>query len=718
MAQDKKEEVITLDSFSVEASTLTSYRAADSISATGINMPILEIPISISVLTGGRIEDNNAFEMHQILDVIPTVRTAPRNESSFTMRGFSALTLYRNGHYRRQLFPTWNVDRVEVIKGPSAIFHGQARPGGVINYITKKPSFENSTTLKTSVGGGDIANTQYRGEISSTGPINDTVAYRVGAGWWEGGDWHKDWRNREYYVGGSLIVKPNDRFSISFDIEHIDRDRSDGETLVQPFHVVDGMRRHMPDSFFGGPDRRYTHNIGGKDSFRNYASWTVETEMLFQITDSLVLRQAINYSEDDFEVLRTFVTANTSGFGDPVVRLEVGNFANWRDNYSYDTALVYNYQGEAFSNTFQAGVDIQKVNNTTPGFGRQNGRRGPRFMYNMATGAFPDYPNKAPEYPLAVRSYVDSFEGQTRDGQWNDLRRREEKDNGFYLLNMTDLINEKLRVLWGAFYVETSQSERWESLSDQKSFYENTGWVPQVGFNYNISDEVTFYSVYSESVERNNRQDVDGVTGEPIESHGYDIGFKFDVADSRLVGTVNYWLLNRGNQTERDFAREQMEGRSPFYIFGLEQETAGFEVDLSYMPIENWQMNFTYSYFTKYETVASIENPQLIGEEIAGINPKQFALWTRYNFADAIEGLSIGGGIKWFDDEEDRQWFNGIRQEGYSTTDVFVKYQLPSHDEKFAHSLGLNINNLFDEYDVTSNSQAPRIIYLNYSADF
>lgn len=720
-SQDDSENVITLDSFSVEASSLTSYRAADSISATGINAPILDVPISISVLTEGRIVDNNAFELHQIMDTVPTVRTAIRNESSFSLRGFSALSLYRNGHYRRQLFPTWNIDRVEVIKGPSAIFHGQARPGGVINYITKRPSFVKSTSIRTSFGAGDIANTQYRGEITTTGPINDKVAYRVGAGYWKGGDWHLDWRNREYYVGGSLKIEPNDKWSILFDFEHIDRDRSDGETLVQPFNITeDGFRTHMPDFYFGGRDRRYIHNIGGRESFRDYTSWTAETEILFEIAEGLVLRQNINYSVDDFEVLRTFVTPERDNL--PVAQLHVGNFANWRDNYSYDTALVWDHVGDLFSNTMQIGFDFQTVWNETPGFGRRNGRRGPVFRYNMATGEFPDFPDKAPEYPLAVASYVDSFEGNTRHGQWNETRRREEKDNGFYVVNMTDFMDDKLRVLWGARYVETSRGQWWDSQPAEERddvFFENTGWVPQVGFNLDISEGVTFYSVYSESVERNTREDADGVTAEPIESSGYDIGFKFDLPEKGIAGTVNYWLLNRGNQTERDTAREELEGRAPFFFFGLEQETAGFEVDLSYMPMENWQMNFTYSYFTKFETVASLQNPQIIGQDMTGIFPWQMAYWTRYNFSDDVaKGLSIGGGFKWFDDREDRRWLNGISEEGRSTTDIFIKYRLPSSNDDLVQTIGLNINNLFDEYDVTSNAQAPRIIYFNYTADF
>ena len=51
----------------------------------------------------------------------------------------SGLISYRSGQYRRQLFTTYNVDRVEVAKGAAGIFFGTVRPGGVINYITRRP---------------------------------------------------------------------------------------------------------------------------------------------------------------------------------------------------------------------------------------------------------------------------------------------------------------------------------------------------------------------------------------------------------------------------------------------------------------------------------------------------------------------------------------------------------------------------------------------------
>jgi iron complex outermembrane receptor protein len=618
------------------------------------------------------------------------------------------------------LFPTWNVDRVEVIKGPSAIFHGQARPGGVINYITNRPSTVPSTTVRLMAGKGEIAHDQVRGEISTTGPINDKLSYRIGVGQWEGGDWHDEWRNSEFYIGGSLHFRPNEKWSILIDLEHIDRDRSDGETLTQSFDINDdGLRTDLPDSFFGGPDRRYTYNIGGKDSFRNYSSNTAETEILFKPTDWLVLRQNINYSEDNFDVLRTFIAPKRDGTS--VADVYVGNFANWRDNYSYDTAAIATMQNRYFTNTLQVGIDIESIKNTTPGFGQRNGRRGPVFEYDIATGLFPEYPDRPAEYPLAVDEYVNSFEGETRDGQWNDLRRRIEENTGFYFVNITDLFDEKMKVLWGMRYTETTWQQYYDSQPKEQwmdNYFENDGWVPQIGVNYNIMEGLTAYAVYSESLELNRRIDADGNNGEPVESFGYDIGLKFDLKETGLSGTVNYWLLNRGNQTEADLLRQEREQREPFFIYGLEQETEGIEIDLSYIPVPNWQITLAYSKMFTHEIVASTQNPDRVGEEFAVV-PEQLNLWTRYAFTDdVLDGLVLGGGVKWLAARKDRLWVNGESQPSQTTVDLFLKYSFKGGNEKFTHTVGMNVNNLLDDYEVVSNSTAPRMFYVNYTLDF
>ena len=148
-----KDEVLTLSDFVVTASKTSGYRATNSISATGVGAEIGDTPNFISVVTKDLITDTRSDLINDTLRFVPGVVTAPTNESQPSIRGFTGTYSLRNGVFRRQNLTTWNVDRVEVIQGPSSIFYSNIRPGGVINYLTTKPVLGGNFADVTIVGG-------------------------------------------------------------------------------------------------------------------------------------------------------------------------------------------------------------------------------------------------------------------------------------------------------------------------------------------------------------------------------------------------------------------------------------------------------------------------------------------------------------------------------------------------------------------------------------
>src|SRR4051812_13790246 len=136
------DEVIKLSDFNVSSERATGYRAQSAITATGFGSNIIDTPVTINVLTNEFVQDVGGSLQSDVLRYVPGIITNPNYESYINIRGFAGLQSYRNGQYRRQLYSTWGMDRIEVIKGSSSIFFGLVRPGGVVNYITRKPAFE------------------------------------------------------------------------------------------------------------------------------------------------------------------------------------------------------------------------------------------------------------------------------------------------------------------------------------------------------------------------------------------------------------------------------------------------------------------------------------------------------------------------------------------------------------------------------------------------
>lgn len=379
------EEAVALSAFTVSAGKAAGYRPANSVTATGIGTAIADTPIAINVLTGEFLADTAAFEFRDALGFAPGVRTSENNESRFRVRGFDALALLRNGHYRRQLFPTWNVERVEVIKGASAIFHGSNRPGGTINYLTRRPAFTPERELKLLVGAHD----QRRAEIGLAGPLSPSFAYRVGVGNYTAGGFRDYWHNRGEYYGAAATYRPGPRLEVTLEVERVTQHISDQQSTEL---FVTNNQRALAPIYPAGDPTGFRYNLGGPDASRDYGSVAIDLDARLRLTDHLVYRLEANFAEDDFRVLRTQGTRANAGANANTVTIRFGDYANYRDSWDFKSTLVSRFNLAGLRHTALLGHQANELRQRTPGFGRKNGRDGPNFIYNPATGAFPEFP--------------------------------------------------------------------------------------------------------------------------------------------------------------------------------------------------------------------------------------------------------------------------------------------------------------------------------------
>ena len=154
-------EPVLLAAFEVSAAGDDGYKAANAISGTSFNTALLDLPRPIEVITAEFIEDIGAKEIGEALKYSGSISdngTASPEDvtgNNFYNRGFQSFTSYRNGYRSFGVADTLFIDRVEIIKGPAALFFGQGSPGGVINYILKEPSFTKIPTTVTYTTGSD-----------------------------------------------------------------------------------------------------------------------------------------------------------------------------------------------------------------------------------------------------------------------------------------------------------------------------------------------------------------------------------------------------------------------------------------------------------------------------------------------------------------------------------------------------------------------------------
>lgn len=146
-SSDKKEETVVLPQFTITENRANPYQSQQALSASRIAMPIQDIPQTISVVTSDFLKDTQSYRMLDAAKYITPVveSTLPIGGDRYMIRGFQVSHEFVDGAeisgqdgYSASLMG-YNIERVEIIKGPNAILVPGGSPGGQFNPITKSP---------------------------------------------------------------------------------------------------------------------------------------------------------------------------------------------------------------------------------------------------------------------------------------------------------------------------------------------------------------------------------------------------------------------------------------------------------------------------------------------------------------------------------------------------------------------------------------------------
>ena len=254
---------LTLDQLSVEGSGGVSLTRADPVglnlrtpgrSASRLGLTPLETPASVDVIAGEtarqRGQNTVAEAVSENATGITTVAAPGNGNGAFTARGFAGpnsimqlydgTRLYVGAGTITFPFDTWNIERIEVLRGPSSVLYGDGAIGGVINVVSKKPSFVPINAARAAIGSDGTA----RLAFDSGGPIGDSVAYRLNVSGNRSDGWMSpigDFRNLA--VSGSILLQasPDLAFTLSHDLGYQEPARYWGSPLVEG-RILDSLR--------------------------------------------------------------------------------------------------------------------------------------------------------------------------------------------------------------------------------------------------------------------------------------------------------------------------------------------------------------------------------------------------------------------------------------------------------------------------------------------
>lgn len=209
----EKEEAVMLPQFVITETPANPYLSRQALSASRVAMEIQDIPQTVSVVTGDFIQDTLSPRMLDAAKYVTPVveNTLPFGGDRYSMRGFQVshefidgVEISGFGGYSMSLAP-YNIERLEVIKGPNAILIPGGNPGGQINPITKAPTSRNfaHVTLELAQYYGNDVNIDVNRVLNS----QNQMAVRLVAAYWKNEYYIKNQYRNGYLIAPSFSVQ-------------------------------------------------------------------------------------------------------------------------------------------------------------------------------------------------------------------------------------------------------------------------------------------------------------------------------------------------------------------------------------------------------------------------------------------------------------------------------------------------------------------------------
>src|SRR5688572_2210767 len=211
---------IVLSPFEVTSPQDHGYRAGAAVTGTGTAGLIKDTPLNISIVSRELIEDQAGNQLIDVLRGASAVALQVKDEAMILVRGYTG-PRFVNGLPAGSGLTLYDVDRVEVVKGPNAVFAGISNPGGTVNLIKLKPSFTPQHSVDLRFGSFD----RQRLVVRTTGPlIQEKLAYLFVYGRTDEESNIDYMFTREDYYSGGITWKPLPTLTFTARYNRLDRD--------------------------------------------------------------------------------------------------------------------------------------------------------------------------------------------------------------------------------------------------------------------------------------------------------------------------------------------------------------------------------------------------------------------------------------------------------------------------------------------------------------
>lgn len=661
-------EAITVENNSSISEDEYSYYKTKSTSATKTDTPLKETAQSVQIVNREVIDDVNAVTLKDTLSYVSGI--SQQNNfggmwDNFSMRGFSGhentgMSLLKNGFSDNRGYnaprDTANIESIEFLKGPSAALYGNSEPGGTININTKQPKFKPEYSIETSAGSYDF----YRTSTDLTGPINESVAFRLNAAIQKDGNFRNYVESNRNVVAPSLVWSINDNTFLTYNGEYIQQKAPLDRGIV----AINGDLKAIDSkTFFGNPN----------DGDMNLKNYTHQMKLEHYFSDSWSSNAGIAYKDNSLEGYGSEVKPFANVTSDSVLlRTRYRNYTSDDISFQADVKNVSNIAN--MKNTFLLGTEAYKFESDT-------------VMYNLNNSVRVSNIYSNPTYTTLAT------------GKGSLVTDRSEEHNAIALFSQDEIEVGKFRFLTGVRY-DQIDIDSTNNINKKTTTQNDYAVSPRLGVTYLLDEQWSVYTTTGKSFRPNTGVDINGNTFEAEEGGSLETGLKFESLNKRFGGTLSLYQIDKQNV---------LTGSDPsgnYSIAAGEVRSKGIELDINGKVTDNVKITTNYAYTNTEITkdsggavdylTGNVVN--LEGKELSNV-PKHsggvLAMWE--DSLSSSSSYGIGSGISYVGKREGN-YINSFTLPSYTTVKLVSYWKADKN-----LTLKFNIDNLFDkEYIVSS----------------
>lgn len=646
-------EVVQLSEFTVSAERDLGYATTNAIGVTRTNTAIIDTPQAVNVINQEFLRDAVASELFDVLKYVSGVSIESNVGDSVMIRGYTVRGQYTDGLSDNQNqtqagAEPFLFERLEVLKGPSALVYGSHATGGVLNRVRKTPQWQSRGEAAVTLGN----HAQRKAELDYTAPLNDQFAYRLIGVWREedlnnGVNTRFSWFER-WNLYPMITWRPLPRVQVKVvgEFMHEEGFKHWGDNAQFAPFAPNGP------TTFGRLPRDFTFSDPWATNDNDKRAVWAAVEAQLAPNWSLRLAGYVNdWKHDVHDILPAGMQANNT------LMNRTGRFIY---NYDFDQTIALDSIA-----SLKLGPSDHKLLFIAQHYEADNDTG------TLSANAPP---------PLAIFDPVYNYTALVNPRLTANTNSQGESQS-VSVQDHARFFEDRIQLIGGA---------RWDKYRSHADNLltgvrgpRNRGdtWTYKAGAVWKPLKDLSFFYNYAETFTPNFGNNPDGSTYVPSYGVVNELGLKTALREGRITATVSVFDLELQNiiTGHPDPALSSAGWR----VQHTKQTTKGVEADVILSLVPGWDLSLA----------GSALDMALPGGLIPRNAPEQtLAAWTRYKFQDgALKGLVIGGGWN-RKGRSPAEAGNLIWFPAFSTFDAFAQY----HWNKYRFSL--NVSNVADKW--------------------